>query len=145
MSVSTKMTAIADKIRSLLGLTGTMGLDAMASNLGEVEDEVDSQTELINQIVSALEGKVSSDSANINKFITITTEECSADLYYFDEQYNICTLGAYSSANILEGILFSIESPVDVISDSDYTYSALGNSIDTYIHHFTEDATVEWW
>ena len=36
MSVNSKMTAIADKIRSLLGLTGAMGLDAMAANL-EVE------------------------------------------------------------------------------------------------------------
>lgn len=34
MSVNSKMTAIADKIRSLLGLSGTMGLDAMATNLG---------------------------------------------------------------------------------------------------------------
>ena len=31
--VNTKMTAIADKIRSILGFTGKMGLDAMASNL----------------------------------------------------------------------------------------------------------------
>lgn len=31
--VNTKMTAIADKIRSILGITGKMGLDAMASNL----------------------------------------------------------------------------------------------------------------
>ena len=33
MSVNSKMTAIADKIRALLGLSGTMGLDAMATNL----------------------------------------------------------------------------------------------------------------
>lgn len=33
MSVNSKMTAIADKIRELLGLSGTMGLDAMATNL----------------------------------------------------------------------------------------------------------------
>ena len=33
MSVDSKMTAIADKIRGLRGLTGTMGLDAMATNL----------------------------------------------------------------------------------------------------------------
>lgn len=31
--VNEKMTAIADKIRALLGLSGTMGLDAMATNL----------------------------------------------------------------------------------------------------------------
>ena len=34
MSVNTKMTAIADKIRSLRGVSGTMGLDAMATHLG---------------------------------------------------------------------------------------------------------------
>lgn len=33
MSVDSKMTAIADKIRGLLGLSGEMGLDAMATNL----------------------------------------------------------------------------------------------------------------
>lgn len=40
MSVNTKMTAIADKIRALLGLTGTMGLDAMATNLGTEQANV---------------------------------------------------------------------------------------------------------
>lgn len=34
MSVNSKMTAIADKIRSLLGLSDEMGLDDMAENLG---------------------------------------------------------------------------------------------------------------
>jgi hypothetical protein len=33
MSVNSKMTAVADQIRGLLGLTGAMGLDAMAANL----------------------------------------------------------------------------------------------------------------
>jgi hypothetical protein len=65
MSVATKMTAIADKIRSLLGITGVMGLDAMASNLEEVEDEVDSQAELINQITNALEGKAGGSGGSI--------------------------------------------------------------------------------
>lgn len=40
MSINAKMTAIADKIRSLLGITGTMGLDAMANNLGTVQTNV---------------------------------------------------------------------------------------------------------
>lgn len=52
-----RLTAIADKIRSLLGLTGTMKLDEMANNLGTVNAEVDTQAELINQISTALEGK----------------------------------------------------------------------------------------
>lgn len=40
MSVKEKMTAIADKIRALLGISGTMGLDAMAANLGTEQTNV---------------------------------------------------------------------------------------------------------
>lgn len=39
--VNEKMTAIADKIRSLLGITGKMGLDAMATNLGTEQTDVE--------------------------------------------------------------------------------------------------------
>lgn len=41
MLVVEKMTAIADKIRVLLGLTGTMGVDAMANNLGTALTELE--------------------------------------------------------------------------------------------------------
>lgn len=58
MSVNSKMTAIADKIRALLGITGTMGMDAMASNLNSAVTEVDSQAALIQQIRTSLNGKV---------------------------------------------------------------------------------------
>ena len=40
MSVNSKMTAIADKIRALLGISGTMGLDAMAANLDTEQTNV---------------------------------------------------------------------------------------------------------
>lgn len=40
MSVNSKMTAIAEKIRALLGISGTMGLDAMATNLGTEQTNV---------------------------------------------------------------------------------------------------------
>ena len=54
MSVNSKMTAIADKIRALLGITGAMGMDAMATNLGNAVTEVDSQAALIQQIKDGL-------------------------------------------------------------------------------------------
>ena len=59
MSVNSKMTAIADEIRELSGTAEAMGLDAMASNVGEVNAEVNSQTELLTQAVLALNGKTS--------------------------------------------------------------------------------------
>jgi hypothetical protein len=40
MTVQSKLTAIADKIRAILGSSGKMGLDNMATNLTEVNDEV---------------------------------------------------------------------------------------------------------
>lgn len=57
ISVKTKMTAIADEIRVLSGTTGAMGLDAMASNVGEANGKVTTQVDLIEQIQTALEGK----------------------------------------------------------------------------------------
>lgn len=57
MSVNAKMTAIADNIRTLLDLTGKMGLSDMENNTGSVVSEVDSQATLIQQIKAGLEGK----------------------------------------------------------------------------------------
>lgn len=60
MSVNSKMTAIADPIRTLSGETGTMGLDKMAEHLEDTVSEVNTQNALIEQIKSALEGKAAS-------------------------------------------------------------------------------------
>ena len=57
MSVNSKMTAIADNTRELLGISGKMGLDSMALNLGTAINESDTQADLIAQIKIALNGK----------------------------------------------------------------------------------------
>jgi hypothetical protein len=40
MSVNTKMTAIADEIRILSGTDEAIGLDDMANNIGEANEEI---------------------------------------------------------------------------------------------------------
>lgn len=65
MSVNSKMTAIADKIRALLGITGTMGMDAMANNLGNAVAEVDSQADLIQRLKGAISENVSKTTAEV--------------------------------------------------------------------------------
>lgn len=60
MSVNSKMTALADEIRVLSGTTEAMGLDDMKAHVGEANDEVASQVELLAQVVAALEGKAGS-------------------------------------------------------------------------------------
>lgn len=63
MSVNTKMTAIADQIRTLSGTTEALGLDAMAIKVGDANTEVTTQEELIVQITTMLEGKVLPDTS----------------------------------------------------------------------------------
>lgn len=58
MSVNSKMTSIANKIRTLLGISDLMGLDAMATNLDAAQTEVDGQSALIAHISETLAGKV---------------------------------------------------------------------------------------
>lgn len=58
-SINEKMTAIANEIRELSGTTNAMGLDDMASNLNDANNEVGAQVDLIGQILIALEGKAS--------------------------------------------------------------------------------------
>lgn len=73
MSVNSKMTAIADEIRELSGTTGAMGLDAMATHIGEANTDVATQTELLAQIIAALEGKA--DGGDLTPIIDALTEK----------------------------------------------------------------------
>lgn len=74
MSINTKMTAIANEIRTLSGTTGKMGLDAMATNVNEANAEISEQENLIGQIVAALENKAAGGgSANIET-CTVTVD-----------------------------------------------------------------------
>lgn len=79
-TLNTKMTAIADEIRELSGTTEAMGLDAMATHVGEANDEVSSQAELLAQIASALEGKAGgSDTNEADSLITMTMNSYTND------------------------------------------------------------------
>jgi hypothetical protein len=51
------LTAIADEVRELAGISDKLGLTDMTSNLGVAVDEIASQTELLAQAVAALDGK----------------------------------------------------------------------------------------
>ena len=55
--LNTKMTAIADEIRELSNTSNKMNLDTMTNNLSEANSEINTQTDLIEQIVTALNGK----------------------------------------------------------------------------------------
>ena len=60
------LTSIANEIRELSGTTAAMGLDDMTSNLDEANTEVASQSELIVDIIAALEGKAAGGGEDIS-------------------------------------------------------------------------------
>lgn len=60
------LVAIADEVRELSGKTEEMGIDAMTTNLGETNNEVDVQASLIAQISTILEGKASGSEDSVD-------------------------------------------------------------------------------
>lgn len=71
MSVNSKMTAIADQIRTLRGGTDKLGLDAMAAEVDAANRTVESQAELLAALNQALSGKgVPSDATLQEKAVT---------------------------------------------------------------------------
>ena len=65
MSVNSKMTAIADNIRAMTGLSGLIGLDDMAAYVGRANEGITMERDLINQIIAALEGKAAGGGSSV--------------------------------------------------------------------------------
>ena len=87
-TVNSKMTALADEIRELSGTTTAKGIDTMTSDVNNANAEITTQTELLEQIAIALEGKASgggtSEISLQDKTVTPTTatQTVTADVGY---------------------------------------------------------------
>jgi polyhydroxyalkanoate synthesis regulator phasin len=62
MDVNSKMTALADEIRELSGTTTTKSIDTMTADVDAANAEITEQSELLEQIVIALENKAAGGS-----------------------------------------------------------------------------------
>lgn len=128
---SETLTNMADKIRVLNGVEGAMTPAQMDGNLGEVNVEVDEQTDLIAQIASALEGKAGGEKSvslayltngTLPRCYTIPFMEGMTWADFIASDYNIIYVIQTSSINQYNKAALLIENPDGSpgLSDSQY-------------------------
>ena len=131
MSVSVKMTAIADETRELTGVTGKLGLDAIATNLGDANDEVSDQASIIAQCMAALEGKAIGGGSSSGSIETFKIKVVNNSSYSNEDLY---TLELWTTYINKRG---RVESGIDIVwladgEDEPYYEPVKGTSILVY-------------
>lgn len=142
---SKSLTNIADKIRVLSGTTEQMGLDDMATNVGEANSDVATEADLIAQISTALEGKASGNESDI-PLITITTQEVYDNMHYLDMNMQHQTIGRYATAQTFGGIIWFESSNTYMYSlECSVDYTQLIDRAPILMARIHADATIEYW
>lgn len=126
MSIFSKMTAIANKIRSLTGATEPLTLDDMSNNLGEVNSDVSEQTDLITQIMTALEGKAAGNPDAVELNFDIKRYSSEEEMLADTPAEN--TIGVVTTAPIT-GYKFSATEPEDVNEGDVWIYVGDGSNV----------------
>ena len=147
MSVNSKMTAIADEIRTLSGTTDSMGLDAMASTLNTENtnffSNLTTQDDLIAQIQTALADKASAGSADPVLQSKTVTPSADEQIITADSGYDgLDTVTVEGDVNLVaENIVSGVS--IFGIAGSASTGGSGGSSAQTAIVTVTIDAPLD--
>lgn len=112
MSVNAKMTALADKIRSLLGTTETMGLDAMAANLQTEKTNVTNAFTAIGNKggtvpASKISGNLASAVNSIPDFIPVQRLEGTVTITYDAEKNTYVSCGFTPDLVMIHNLIYT--------------------------------------
>ncbi|MBO5854370.1 MAG: leucine-rich repeat domain-containing protein [Bacteroidales bacterium] len=83
------LTGMADEVRTLADTDSKMSLEVMKGNIAEANEKVDSQSEIISQIKSALQGKVVSGGGKEEQVKTVEITENGSYFIEPDEGYTL--------------------------------------------------------
>ena len=126
MSVNSKMTAIADPIRTLMGSEGKLGLDAMAENLDEAVAKVDTQADLIQQIKTALADKAAGgvELPPLDDAVRATASDMASGKQLYDDDGNVVEGEVEEITHLWDAWnLISQGEPYEYLSDDTDRYS----------------------
>jgi hypothetical protein len=131
MSVNEKMTALADEVRALSGITDVMSIDAMTTNVSDANTEVNTQVDLITQIQTALEGKASGGGSAIKIQVN---NQSTQPVYYagVDKQTYTITAGQSITVEALGGTL-AFRQEYATQATGDYIHLVSFGGVMTYI------------
>lgn len=111
---SSTLTSLANKIRSLLGLSGTMGADGMVTNLTTAQTEVDSQADLLDEAITAITGKASGSGTSADPVL---------------EELTITANGTYTPGSGVDGFSKVIANVASTGSGEDNSGAILDRSV----------------
>ena len=107
-TVNSKMTAIADEIRTLTNTTEAMGLDAMATNINNANTATTTQEDLISQIQAALISKAGGSGSGSYETCTVTITGAKvgiAGISYTKVENGILTAGTGTESGTFNNVL----------------------------------------
>ena len=96
MSISTKMKALSDEVRELSGTTTKKSIEIMTNDISNANDEIVEQSELLIQITTALENKVSNSGGTLEMVTgTLNVEASNSEdftVYALDQNMQVTTI-----------------------------------------------------